>query len=242
MAVPKPSINKKEYIITQIVHETPDVDIFYLTPPDNQLLNFDPGMFVMLTYLSASPKLEITRAFSIASSPNTSVLDFYIHMIHGQLTSKLEGSKIGDRLLVTGPYGQFRFIPSEDKKVLFIAGGTGLAPMMSMLKQISDQSAGTDVVMLYSVRYPNEIIRKEELKELESRITLKNVITVTRQSDLPWEGERGRINSEMIKRHCVDCGERTVYICGPLEFVKAMKQAANELGISNVKVKADVWG
>ncbi len=242
MAVPNPSINKKEYIITQIVHETPDVDIFYITPLDNQPLNFDPGMFVMLTYVSTEPKVEITRAFSIGSSPTTPVLDFYIHMIHGQLTSKLENSKIGDKLLVTGPYGQFRFIPSEDKKVLFIAGGTGLAPMMSMLKQINDQSTGTDVVMFYSVRYPNEIIRKDELKELESKIKLKNIITVTRESDLPWNGERGRINSEMIRKHCEDCRERTVYICGPLEFVKAMKQATQELGINNVKVKADVWG
>ncbi len=241
MAVSKPLIKRKEYLITEIIHETPDVDIFSITPPDNEIMEFDPGMFVMLTHVSADSK-EVTRAFSIASSPTTCVLDFYIHMIHGQLTSKLENSKLGDKLLVTGPYGQFRFVPSEEKKVLFIAGGTGLAPMMSMLKQIKDQSTGTDVALLYSVRYPNEIIRKEELKSLESEIGLNTTITVTRESEQHWDGERGHINSQMISRHVPDYAERTVFVCGPLEFVKAMRTATSELNINSIKVKADVWG
>ncbi len=243
MAVPKPIINRKEFEVYDVIHETPDVDIFQLKDEDNTKLNFDPGMFVMLTSINpgSDPK-EVTRAFSIASAPQTDTLEFYIHMIHGKFTSRLDNAKIGDKLLVTGPYGQFKFVPNEDKKTLFIAGGTGLAPMMSMLRAIKNSAADTDCVMFYSVRFPNEILSGEELKSLENEIRLKNIITVTRESEQRWDGERGHINSDMIKRHCNDYSDRTVYICGPLEFVKAMKQATTELGINNVKVKADVWG
>ncbi len=242
MAAQAPMVNRKEFEIYDIVHETPDVDIFKLKDEDGTRLSFDPGMFVMLTYSDPSTKAEVTRAFSIASAPNIEILEFYIHMIHGRFTSKLEDMRIGDKIKVTGPYGQFKFIPAEDRKVLLIAGGTGLAPMMSILREIKNSSTGTDSVMLYSVRFPNEIISKGELDGLARQIKLNTTITVTRKTDEPWSGECGHINSEMIKRHCDDYKERTVYVCGPLEFVKAMKTAATELGITSVKVKADVWG
>jgi NAD(P)H-flavin reductase len=164
-------------------------------------------------------------------------------MIHGRITSKLENAKVGDIYYITGPHGQFKFIPNQDRKVLFIAGGTGLAPFMSMLKQISIMKLGTDVILLYSVRFPNEIIRKGELAALEKGINMKMVITVTRpQENDGWNGEKGHIDPEMIERHVDDISERTVYICGPLPFVKAMKETLSALGVGNVKVKADVWG
>lgn len=242
MAAQSPTVNKKEFEITEIVHETPDVDIFKLEDEDGTKLSFNPGMFVMLTYTDPSTKAEITRAFSIASGPDVKTLEFYIHMIHGRFTSKLEGMKVGDKLKVTGPYGQFKFIPSDDKKILLIAGGTGLAPMMSILQEIKNSSTGNDAILLYSVRYPNEIIEKGKLDDLASHITLNTTITVTRESDEPWSGERGHIDSAMVKRHCTDYSDRTVYVCGPLAFVKAMKEVAEDLGIKSEKIKADVWG
>lgn len=242
MAVVKPILNKKEYEVYDIIHETPDVDILKIKDDDGIKLDFNPGMFVMLTYTDPNTNKSITRAFSVSSAPKSDILEFYIHMIHGQFTSKIEDMRIGDKLQVSGPHGQFKFVPGEEKKVLFIAGGTGLAPMMSMLREIENNSIGTDVVLLYSVRFPDEIIAKDELSDISKKIKLKISITVTRESDEDWSGERGHIDADMIKRDCDDCSERTVYICGPLKFVKAMKTATSSLNIEPVKVKADVWG
>ncbi|MCL4390577.1 FAD-binding oxidoreductase [Candidatus Marsarchaeota archaeon] len=237
------SINQKPYVLTEILKDTPDVDVFRYKAQDGSTLSFDPGMFVMLTYVDKSTNEKITRAFSIASAPNSETIDFFIHMVHGRLTSKLEDAKVGDVYYMTGPYGQFRFIPSQDKKVLFIAGGTGLAPFMSMLKEIDAHKSGTDIVLLYSVRFPNEIIRKTELEDLRRRLGMNMVVTVTRpQENDGWTGEKGHIDSNMVAKYVKDLNDRTVYICGPLEFVKAMKNALTALNVDQSKVKADVWG
>ncbi|MEM3177665.1 MAG: FAD-binding oxidoreductase [Candidatus Micrarchaeaceae archaeon] len=241
--MPTPIINQKPYVITEIIDATPDVKVFKFKAQDGSTIDFDPGMFMMLTYVDKNTNEKITRAFSIASAPNSETIDFYIHMIHGRLTSKMEDAKVGDVYYMTGPYGQFKFVPSADRKVLYIAGGTGLAPFMSMLKQVKALNSGNDIILLYSVRFPNEIIMKDELLQLEKEIGMKMIVTVTRpQPNDGWTGETGHIDANMIKKYVSDLSERTAYICGPLPFVKAMKASLAELGVDNAKVKADVWG
>lgn len=236
-------VDQKPYVLKSIVKETPDVWIFSFAAQDGSTLSFDPGMFVMLTYVDKATNERITRAFSIASAPNAETLDFFIHMVHGRLTSKLENLAVGDACYVTGPHGQFRFIASEQKKVLFIAGGTGLAPFMSMLRQIGREHLGTDIVLIYSVRYPNEIIRSEELKSMVESLDMKLFVTVTRPDEKDgWSGEKGHIDEAMVRRCVPDAAERTAYVCGPLNFVKAMKDVLAASGLKPDKVKADVWG
>jgi len=243
MAPVPPAIVQKPYVISEIIHETPDVDIIRFRASDGTKLAFDPGMFVMITYSNPDTKEKIARAFSIASAPNYDTLEFFVHMIHGRFTSHLDTAKVGDVYYMTGPYGQFRFVPSEDKKVLFIAGGTGLAPMMSMLRYINDLHSDNDVVLIYSVRFPNEIIRKQELEDLSKSIKLSTVVTVTRpQEGDGWTGETGHISTDMVKKYAPDFMERKVFICGPLNFTKAMHDVCTAIGISEDKIKADVWG
>ncbi len=163
-------------------------------------------------------------------------------MIHGRFTSKLDDAKVGDRYYFTGPHGQFKF-DSSNQKVLFIAGGTGIAPFISMLRLIEEKRMGTDTSLIYSVRFPNEIIRKAELDRFESGIGLKSTVTVTRPAAGDgWSGQTGHIDQAMIGGRVPDVKERTVYICGPLPFVKAIKDALTALGCRDEMVKADVWG
>ncbi|MFP3215407.1 MAG: FAD-binding oxidoreductase [Candidatus Micrarchaeota archaeon] len=235
-------IIKKPYYISEIIKETPDVTIFRFKSADGSVLDFSPGMFIMLYYKANTPD-EIGRAYSIASAPGSDTIELIISMIHGRLTSKLEEAKVGDIYHISGPYGQFKFDPSKNKKVLFIAGGTGLAPFLSMLRYIKQKNLGIDVALMYSVRYPNEIIRRAELEEFEKSLNMKLVITVTRpQPGDNWSGETGHINEDMIKRNVPDFMERDPYICGPLAFTNAMKQALINIGVDVAKIKADVWG
>ncbi len=237
------AITMKPYKITEIIHATPDVDIFKMSAQDGTRLNFEPGMFVMLNYVNSETGEKIARAFSIASAPNSESLDFFVHMVHGRFTSKLDNAKVGDVYYVSGPYVQFKFNPNSDSKVLFIAGGTGIAPFMSMLRHIKNISSGNDVILIYSVRYPNEIIEKEELESLAKEIKLKTVVTVSRpQPGDGWTGETGHIDAKMISKYASDIKERGVYISGPLAFTKAMKEVVASLGIPPEKVRADVWG
>jgi ferredoxin-NADP reductase len=200
-------------------------------------------MFIMLYYKDPVTSQEIGRAYSVASRPGIDTIELFISMVHGRFTSKLDTAKVGDVYYVSGPYGQFKFDPKKNRKVLFIAGGTGIAPFMSMLRHIKEKSIDIDAILMYSVRYPTEIIRKGELEDFASSIGLKLVVTITRpQPNDNWNGETGHINEEMVKRHVADLAERDCYICGPLNFTNAMKGVLNNLGIEGSKVKADVWG
>jgi ferredoxin-NADP reductase len=244
MSMPTPvQFNDKPYRITEMLKETPNVTLFRLESEDKAELEFDSGMFIMLAYKDAATGEKTARAYSIASAPGQDFLEFYISMVHGKLTSRLEAAKVGDVYYVTGPYGQFKFSPNQEKKVLFIAGGTGIAPFMSMLRRIRLLSSGNDVILLYSVRYPNEIIRKDELAELTEGLGIKTVVTVTRpQYGDGWTGQTGHIDADMIKKYAPDFAERAPYICGPLAFSKALKDALIALGMPEQRIKADIWG
>ncbi len=235
-------ITKVPYRIAEIIKETPNVTIFRFQSVDGTKLDFTPGMFVMLNYKDPATGQMIARAFSIASVPGTDTLEFFISMVHGRFTSKLDYAKVGDIYYVSGPYGQFK-LDNSHKKVLFIAGGTGLAPFMSMLRYINANHLDVDSILLYSVRYPNEIIRKSELEGFEKEMTFKAVVTVSRpQEGDGWTGEKGHIDSNMIARHVNDIGERECYICGPLAFTKAMGDALLSLNVESSRIRMDVWG
>ncbi len=232
-------IKDKEYTLIEIIKETPDVNLYKFKANDNTKLNFDPGMFVMIKY--KDNEQEISRAFSIASEPNSETLDFYIHLINGRFTTKMANAKINDIFYISGPHGQFKFIPKNKKQLLFIAGGTGIAPFISMIRYIKTLNLDINIVMFYSVRVSNGIIAKNELEELSKQINLKQIICITRE-DPSWNGEKGHITKETIEKHIKDADQRTVYICGPLQFTKAMEEVAIECNVKKENINADIWG
>lgn len=240
-------VTERRYVLAEKVDETPDVLVLRFMPEDGRPCPFEPGMFMMISGIDNEGKGHAARAFSIASDPSTPGMEFMVikEPRHGDHTgrSHFMDAREGDIFLLKGPNGQFRFDPSLGKKVCFIAGGTGLAPFTSMIRHIKATNAQNDIVLLYSVRYPVEIIWKEELDSYAADLGVKLAITVTRPRDGDgWTGQTGHIDAEMVKKYAPDYPERWFYVCGPLEFVKAMKDALAALSVDPPRVKADVWG
>jgi ferredoxin-NADP reductase len=240
-------VTERKYILMEKKDETPEVLTLKFMPEDGQPYPFEPGMFMMIAGIDAAGKKYTARAFSIASDPSTSGMEFMVikEPRHGDHIgrSHFADANVGDVFFLRGPSGQFRFNPGTDKKVGFIAGGTGLAPFTSMLRHIKVTNSQNDAVLFYSTKYPTEIIWKDELNSYVADLGLKLVITVTRpQPGDGWTGQTGHIDSAMIQKYAPDFLERGFYICGPLEFVKAVKDALASLGVPANKVSADVWG
>ncbi len=235
-------ILNKPYVLTDIKKTTKDVTTFTFKAQDGTSIDFSPGMFAMLTWMGPDGQ-KISRAFSIANCPPSGELQFFISMIKGQFTSKLENAKVGDVYQVSAPYGQFKLESNFGNKLLFLAGGTGLAPFFSMLKYIIGKNSKPDIVLIYSVKYPYDIIEKEELEKMIAALGGKLTVTVTRPADGDgWTGERGHANADMIKKYAPDSKDRVSYICGPPEFVKALKAALVSLGTNEKEIKAEMWG
>ncbi len=236
-------ILNKPYILSDIKKTTKDVTTFTFKAQDGASIDFSPGMFAMLTYVDPTTQQKTSRAFSIANCPPSGELQFFISMVKGQFTSKLESAKVGDTYLVSAPYGQFKLESNFGQKLLFIAGGTGLAPFFSMLKYIIGRGAKPDMVLMYSVRYPYDIIEQKALEEMVAQLGAKLAITVTRPAEGDgWTGDRGRMDAGMISRYAPDAKDRVSYICGPPEFVKALKSALLGLGVAEKDIKAEMWG
>jgi len=240
-------VTERRYILAEKHDETPEVLILKFMPEDGKPCPFEPGMFMMISGLDKEGNKYIGRAYSIASDPSTPGMEFMVIKApkHGDHigTSHFMNANVGDIFVLKGPNGQFRFDPATDKKVCFIAGGTGLAPFASMLRHIKVTNSHNDIALFYSIKYPTEIIWKDELSSYVNDLHVKMIITVTRpQSGDGWTGQTGHIDSDMIKTNVPDFLDRGFYICGPLEFVKAMKDALASLNVNPSKIKADVWG
>ena len=240
-------VTERKYVLVGKKDETPEVLTLKFMPEDGQPCPFDPGMFMMISGLDSEGKKYTARAFSIASDPSTPGMEFMVikEPRHGDHIgrSHFVDANIGDAFMLKGPSGQFRFDPNTDRKVCFIAGGTGLAPFTSMLRHIKVTGSQNDAILLYSTKFPTEIIWKDELNSYVADLKLKLVITVTRPAPGDgWTGQTGHIDAAMIGKYVPDFAERGFYICGPLAFVKAVKDALASLAVPANKVSADVWG
>ncbi|VVB77327.1 Sulfhydrogenase 1 subunit gamma [uncultured archaeon] len=236
-------INKKPYVLESVVKTTPDVFTFRFRSQDGEKVDFTPGMFAMLYWRNKDTGEEIGRSYSIASSPNADYFDFIITMIHGMLTSKLEDAKPGDVYYISAPYGQFKIEPNSGGKLLFLAGGTGIVPFISLMKYTESTDLKLDISMICSIRYPYEMLCRDTLDEMKERKELRLAVTVTRpQPGDDWTGQTGRIDADMIKKYVPDVSERVCYICGPMAFVNALKAALTSMGIDGKSIKAEMWG
>lgn len=241
-------IVERKYFVSEKIDETPEVLIMGFRPEDGKPNAFDPGMFMMLSGIDKiTGERHVARALSIASDPSNPNMEFFVikNPTHGEHIgqSHFMDVGIGDPFLMRGPNGQFRFDPAKDSKVLFIAGGTGVAPFMSMLRHMKIVGSQTDINMLYSIKFPTEIIRKDELNAFSQQLKLKMTVTVTRPAPGDgWTGQTGHLDAPAIQNLVPDFKERMCYVCGPLPFVKAIKDAMTALGVPPERVSADVWG
>jgi ferredoxin-NADP reductase len=208
--------------------ETPDTKTFRLGSPNDEVFDYLPGQYITLTVIIGGQ--EYKRSYSLASSPGRSkILDITVKraaqpgMVSNWLNDHL---KIGDTLNIKGPFGKFSFVNQTANKILFLAAGSGIVPIMSMLRWVADTETGLDVRVLLSFRTPEDIIFRDELEMIAARH--KNIhlaITVTTDAyTADWSGLTGRVNEKMIADQAPDLPERTVYLCGPNAFMGMCKE------------------
>jgi len=231
---------RKPYLVNSVQIDADEVKVFVLEPQYGGNILFQPGQFVKLY----DEKGEKFRPYSIASSPEENNLVFLIKMVGGEFTTYLDTVKVGTTLYIEGPLGHFKYESgTKNPKCGFIAGGTGIAPILSILEHIRKNNIRGDFVFFYSIRTKADILQKEKLSELVRNIkNLKIVYTITRETPDGWKGELGRIDKEMIERNCPDVSERNWFMCGPLVMVTELKKTLVGLGVPERNVKFEGWG
>jgi ferredoxin-NADP reductase len=188
----------------------------------------------------------IKRPYSIACSPGqaerTKAIELLVQIDdHRAPDPHLERVSVGTLLRIEGPFGSFDVAPSLDRRhLLLIAGGTGIAPLRSIMWDRLDNDPAADLMVIYSARAPEEFAYLGELGALaaEGRIDLK--VTVTRDSSGTWTGAHGRINQALITS-AVKTLDTQCVVCGPAAFVADISALLGAAGVQPDRILTETY-
>ncbi len=184
--------------------------------------------------LSGSP---LRKPYSIASAPwevtKSGILQVLVQVEDsGGLDPHLELATPGTLLDLEGPFGTFGLPERVERPLLFIAGGTGIAPLRSMLVEHLSRPNAYPVALVYSARSVDEFAFRPELAALESAGRIRSFFTVTREEKPDWPGRRGRISAALLAE-ALPSRESTCLICGPPQLVSDTRALLRELGVGD---------
>ncbi len=197
--------------------------------------------------LTAPDGYRAQRSYSIASAPEQDRVELVVERLDdGEVSPYLADELMaGDKLELRGPIGGWFTWEARDGGPLFlVGGGSGIAPLMAMIRHRA--AAGSDVPtrLLYSSRSYEEIIHREELEDLAARDgSLEVIHTLTRSRPASWGGYDRRIDAEMLAEVGPYADERPrAFVCGPTPFVEAVADALVGLGHDPARVKTERFG
>ena len=227
--------------ISEVIDETPLVKIFRVELPEDIDTNFYPGQFFMVSFVDDT-EIKTGRAYSIASSPlKKSYLEIALNKV-GPFTTKLFQMKEGDLLKFKGPYGKFYFNEEMKNDLVLVAGGTGITPLIGIIRYCNDKKLNNKIRFIYSVKTPEEIIYRDELEKIKgSNANFDYVVTITRAEN-SWRGKKGRVDLDLLKENIENVENCLYYLCGPKEFVDGIILMLQSLGAKKEQIKTDVWG
>jgi glycine betaine catabolism B len=233
--------------VADIIEETADAKTFRLVGEKPLLFSYRPGQFVTLLLTIDGEYFE--RSYSISSSPSRPrVLELTVKRVPGGRVSNWLCDHVmpGERLTIKGPAGKFSCFDCPASKMLFIAAGSGITPMMSMSRWIADTSADVEVKFLASFKSPADIIFRKELELISARHACFRV-AVTLTSTWPgrtesWTGFTGRFDKSMIHALVPDLDKRHVFLCGPEPFAAEVRRILQELGFDQAKLHSESFG
>ena len=196
--------------------------------------------------LTAEDGYQAQRSYSIASPPGSAQLELTVVRIEdGEVSPYLAGDlDVGDQIELRGPIGgYFVWDGSDDRPVLLAGGGSGVVPLMAMLRHHAATGSGAAMHLVYSARTAADVLYQDELAKLADDPHRAVTITLTRQGDTGWAGRRGRVDADLL----ADAGwPPTVgphcYVCGPDTFVEGVANILVAMGHDQRNVKTERFG
>ncbi|WP_191487925.1 benzoate 1,2-dioxygenase electron transfer component BenC [Pseudomonas sp. FEN] len=192
----------------------------------DQTLAFLPGQYVNI----AVPGSEQTRSYSFSSLPGSGQASFLIKQVAGGLMSGWLGrAQPGERVSMTGPLGSF-YLRAVTRPLLFLAGGTGLAPFLSMLEVLAERNEQQSISLIYGVSRDQDLVMLEALQGFCAR--LPNFSFVTCVGDPRTRHPRQGYVTQHLAPGVLNEGDVDVYLCGPPPMVDAVRQHFKAMGLT----------
>lgn len=231
-----------------VIDETADVRSFVFRAVQPQLFAYQPGQFITLELPLADGR-TLKRSYTVSSSPSRPhTLAITVKRVHGGRGSNWihDNVKPGFECKVTGPHGHFSCgaLPQQ-RKLLLIAAGSGITPIMSMLRWLADTFTESDVVVINNVHTAADVIFDAELRFLSHRMGSRLKLTVV-PSQLapgqPWSGPTGRFSAGLLQDLAPDWMHRTVYCCGPAPYMTLVRETLAAMGLPTDRYHEESFG
>jgi len=219
---------------------------FQFEKPNNFV--FKAGQYIDLTLSGSEAQLGppdgMTHTFSLASSPCDEDLVVTTRMRHTAFKQAISSLPIGSGARIEGPMGSFSLHKNTARPAVFLAGGIGIAPFLSMLSYATKEKLRHPIVLFYANRHLEDAAFIETLWKLErANPRFRFVPTLTRAANNNgWKGKTGYISSEMLVMHVGVLRGPIYYIAGPPAMVAASRRTLSEVGVDEDDVRTEEFG
>lgn len=228
---------------TNIIQETADTFSYEFSPIDTPVKSFLAGAHLNVRLPAGHEGAMVNRTYTLSSSPKT--LPFFKLTVkrvnNGNVSNWLANElKVGMTLDFTQPSGDFVLPEQAPGRILFIAAGSGITPVMSMLRFLSETANKSEIDLLYYARTPQDIIFKEELDSLCTRMKGLKLNYCVESPSSEWLGLTGRINADHFKE-LDKLSQHEIYLCGPSPFMNAATSELNTLGVAEYQIHKELF-
>lgn len=223
----KTEIHRYQGTLTRVENVSDSTICFDIQLDDNQPdINFLAGQYVNV----ALPNSDETRSYSFSSKPQSRLTSFIVRNVpNGKMSGYLsQTAKVGDVMTFTGPFGSFYLRPVQ-RPVLMLAGGTGIAPFMSMLSVLAEHGAEYPVRLVFGVTNDMDLVELETLAQFKQQHSWFDYRTVVANPESNHERKgyvTGHIDDEWL-----NAGDVDIYLCGPVPMVEAVRTWLDQAGV-----------
>lgn len=228
-----------------VMDETHDTKTFQFVADPPKLFRYYPGQFITLE-IPIEGKI-VRRSYTISTSPSRPYsIGITVKRVEGGRISKWlhENMRPGVVLFADGPNGKFTCIGGDGGPYLFLSGGSGITPVMSMSRWLCDTTPNVDIHFVHAARTPDDLIFGEELRLMERQFEAFRCDVIYSRLEAKPSGRirSGRISAELLGEIVPDLKTRAAYLCGPVPFMEAARDALGQLGYGMSRFRQESFG
>jgi ferredoxin-NADP reductase len=223
--------------VVEVREETHDVNT-YVLKPNARFGTYRPGAYVTV-HVTIDGR-AVQRAYSLSSPPgDDGLISITVKRVPGGVVSNhlARGLAKGDVLELGAPCGQFVLGSESKAPLLMISAGSGITPVMSMLRHLVRQGSNTEITFLHFARTPKDLIFGQELAAIAERAPRVKVVLCVEDADETWTGHRGRFSRSLLEATLPGFVDAETYLCGPSGFMRTVMQALEEAGADFSKLR-----
>lgn len=225
----------RNFYTVKEVHKENDDIVTISMENRGRKIDYKQGQFAFFRFLSKNIS-PVEHPFSISSAPDNPLLTITVKNL-GNYTACLPGLKEGDKALIDGPYGVFT-PPVDNKGLVFIAGGIGITPFLSILDFLTKHQPDTPVTLIWACRYKKDLFKRKKFEQAAKQFKKFRFFPIL-SDEKEFEGSRGFITRKWLEEILLqEKADKNIsyYICGPAPMFSAVKKIFKKMGIKNKNI------